>query len=83
MFVKLRDGAITRWINMDAVIQMRFDDDKHQTELFLVSENARLVFVDESPEEIRALMDIELERLSQLENWSIGGPMGDSNGRRR
>jgi flagellar motor component MotA len=68
---------------MDAVIQMRFDDDKHQTELFLVSENARLVFVDESPEEIRALMDIELERLSQLENWSIGGPMGDSNGRRR
>lgn len=24
MFVKLTDGTITRWINMDAVIQMRF-----------------------------------------------------------
>ncbi|MBB3166522.1 hypothetical protein FHS25_007039 [Rhizobium laguerreae] len=44
MFVKLTDGTITRWINMDAVIQMRFDEDKHQTELFLLRENARLVF---------------------------------------
>ncbi|UFW67836.1 hypothetical protein RlegWSM1455_26380 (plasmid) [Rhizobium laguerreae] len=38
MFVKLTDGTITRWINMDAVIQMRFDEDKHQTELFLLRE---------------------------------------------
>ncbi|MBY5461292.1 hypothetical protein HFO89_34110 [Rhizobium leguminosarum] len=79
MFVKLTDGTITRWINMDAVIQMRFDEDKHQTELFLLRENARLVFVDQSPEEIRQLMDVELERLSQITSWNMGGP----NGRRR
>ncbi|EJC64554.1 LOW QUALITY PROTEIN: hypothetical protein Rleg5DRAFT_1282 [Rhizobium leguminosarum bv. viciae WSM1455] len=79
MFVKLTDGTITRWINMDAVIQMRFDEDKHQTELVLLRENARLVFVDQSPEEIRKLMDVELERLSQITSWSMGGP----NGRRR
>lgn len=65
MFVKLTDGTITRWINMDVVIQMRFDDDKHQTELFLLREHGGPVFVDETPEEIRTRMDIELERLSQ------------------
>ncbi|RWY71610.1 hypothetical protein EHI46_17165 [Rhizobium leguminosarum] len=80
MFVTLTDGTITRWINMDAVIQMRFDEDKHQTELFLVRENARLVFVDQSPEEIRTLLDVELERLSQITNWTTGGPIGKSNG---
>ncbi|MBY3136187.1 hypothetical protein [Rhizobium laguerreae] len=79
MFVKLSDGTITRGINIDAVIQMRFDEDKHQPELFLLRENARLVFVDQSPEEIRKLMDAELERLSQITIWSIGGP----NARRR
>ncbi|MBY5533735.1 hypothetical protein HFO42_22470 [Rhizobium leguminosarum] len=79
MFVKLSDGTITRGINIDAVIQMRFDEDKHQTELFLLRENARLVFVDQSPEEIQKLMDAELERLSQITIWSIGGP----NARRR
>ncbi|MBY3465728.1 hypothetical protein HFN80_17215 [Rhizobium laguerreae] len=41
MFVKLTGGTITRWINMDAVVQMRFDEDKHQTELFLLRESAR------------------------------------------
>ncbi|RXT19892.1 hypothetical protein B5P46_26530 [Rhizobium leguminosarum] len=82
MFVKLTDGTITRWINMDAVIQMRPDEDKHQTELFLLGEHAGPVFVDESPEEIRSLMDIELERLSQAANWSSGG-LGGPNGRRR
>ncbi|MBB4250837.1 hypothetical protein [Rhizobium sp. BK008] len=70
MFVKLTDGTITRWINMDAVIQMRFDDDKHQTELFLLRENAGPFFVDEPPEEIRTLMDVEIERLSQIEKWA-------------
>ncbi|MBY3266872.1 hypothetical protein HFO15_35535 [Rhizobium laguerreae] len=75
MFVKLSDGTITRGINIDAVIQMRFDEHKHQTELFLLRENARLVFVDQSPEEIRKLMDAELERLSQITIWSIGGRM--------
>ncbi|MBY3206051.1 hypothetical protein [Rhizobium laguerreae] len=68
MFVKLTGGTITRWINMDAVVQMRFDEDKHQTELFLLRESARLVFVDQSPEEIRKPMDAELERLSQITN---------------
>ncbi|WP_261319883.1 hypothetical protein [Rhizobium leguminosarum] len=48
MFLKLTDGTITRWINMDVVIQMRFDDDKHQTELFLLREHAGPVFVDET-----------------------------------
>ncbi|MBY3299078.1 hypothetical protein HFO10_24695 [Rhizobium laguerreae] len=66
MFVKLTGGTITRWINMDAVVQMRFDEDKHQTEL--LRESARLVFVDQSPEEIRKPMDAELERLSQITN---------------
>lgn len=79
MFVKLTDGMITRWINMDAVIQMRPDEDKHQTELFLLRENAGPVFVDEPPEEIQTLLDMELERLSQIANWSAGG----QNGRRR
>ncbi|MEF3132998.1 hypothetical protein OS035_16180 [Rhizobium sp. 268] len=76
MFVKLIDGTITRWINMDTVIQMRSDEDKHQTELFLLRENAGPVFVDESPEEIQTLMDIELERLSQITNWSAEGLTG-------
>lgn len=76
MFVKLTDGTITRWINMDAVIQMRFDDDKHQTELFLLRENAGPIFVDEPPEEVRTLMDVELERLCQIAKWTTGGPMG-------
>lgn len=80
MFVKLTDGIITRWINMDAVIHMRFDEDKHQTELLFVGENARLVFVDQSPEEIQTLLDVELERLSQITNWTTGGPIGGSNG---
>ncbi|ACS60653.1 hypothetical protein Rleg_5884 (plasmid) [Rhizobium leguminosarum bv. trifolii WSM1325] len=53
MFAKLSDGTITRG---------------HQTGLFLLRENARLVFVDQSPEEIRKLMDAELERLSQITN---------------
>ncbi|ASR06684.1 hypothetical protein CHY08_05895 [Rhizobium leguminosarum bv. viciae] len=83
MFVKLTDGTTKRWINMDAVIQMRFDDDKHHTELLLLRENAGPVFVDESPEEIRTLMDVEHERLSQIANWTTGGPMGGPNGRRR
>ncbi|MBY2905740.1 hypothetical protein [Rhizobium leguminosarum] len=81
MFVKLTDGTITRWINMDAVIQMRPDEGKHQTELFLLGEQAGPVFVDESPEKIRSLMDIELERLSQAANWNSGGPLGGPNGR--
>ncbi|MBY5454069.1 MULTISPECIES: hypothetical protein [Rhizobium] len=83
MFVKLTDGMITRWINMDAVIQMRFDEDKHQTELFLLRENSSLIFVDQSPEEIRKQMDVELERLSQITNWSAGGPMGGMHSGRR
>ncbi|ACS60696.1 hypothetical protein Rleg_5932 (plasmid) [Rhizobium leguminosarum bv. trifolii WSM1325] len=83
MFVNLTDGTITRWINMDVVIQMRFDDDKHQTELFLLREHAGPVFVNETPEEIRTLMDIELERLSRAANWNSGGPLGGPNGRRQ
>ncbi|MBB3747437.1 hypothetical protein FHX10_006994 [Rhizobium sp. BK591] len=52
------------------------DDDKHQTELFMLRENAGPIFVDESPEEIRTVMDIELERLSQIAKWTMGGPRG-------